>query len=139
MDAEQRRRAGEAVARAMDEQGLTTAQLAEMSQVAPVTIRDLTSGKRWPWTSKRNAIEFALEWDAGTIAQIAKGHLSATGEVDPAELLEGHEVDEALEVLLRHSPLTRARRTRVMACYLAELEEQQRLEGTTPPRRASEV
>ncbi len=119
MDAQQRARAGRAVQEEMDRQGLTLQRLAEMSRVAPVTLRDLISGKRWPWASKRQAIEASLGWEPGRIAQIAR---------EPAALpvLEGSSVEESLEALLKRSELTPSRRARVMAAYLSEVEEQQR-------------
>lgn len=128
MDDQQRARAGQAVAMAMDQHGWSYNQLAAMSEVAAVTIRDLCSGKRWPWTAKRNSIEAALGWETGRIAQIAKGNVTndhrpnaGTGCADPTH---GMTVEDALIELLTHSDLSRARRAKVLAFYLDMLEDQ---------------
>lgn len=108
----------------MDAQGLTTQQLARMSGVAEVTIRDLCNGRRWPWTTKRNAIELALEWDTGRIAQIAKGNEDPDGVLN----LAGMDVQTALSELLERSTLSPARRAKVLALYLELVEDQERAE-----------
>jgi transcriptional regulator with XRE-family HTH domain len=137
MDEQQRRRAGRAVAAEMDRQGLTVQKVADMSGVAAVTIRDLCNGKRWPWTQKRNAIERALTWPTGRIAQIAKGNeeYDADDVVAPTDL----PVHEALDQLLRQrSPLSRARRAKLVATYLELVEDQERADeggGGRGPRR----
>lgn len=105
----------------MDRQGLTQQQLADMSGVAVVTVRDLCSGKRWPWTSKRNAIEVALGWETGRIAAVAKGNAASVSQPDP---FEGLSIREALQAVLARSPLSQSRQLKVVAYYL-DLEEQQ--------------
>lgn len=122
MDDLQRRRAGQAVADEMDRQGLSPQQLADMSGVAVVTIRDLRAGKRWPWTQKRNAIELALGWDTGTIAQIAKGNAAVD---PPTPALEDLSVEDALRLVLDRSELSPARVSRVVTYYLEQVEDQQ--------------
>lgn len=122
----------------MDTQGLTAQQLADMSGVAVVTVRDLCNGKRWPWTTKRNAIELALSWETGTIAQIAKGNSdSPPDEPPPRDRLDeleelvgdptrGLPVRDALAALLECSELSEARQAKVVAFYLDMLEDQER-------------
>ena len=124
MDAQQRRRAGRAVAAEMDAQGMTLQGLSDDSGVAVTTIRDRCNGKRWPWTQKRNDIEAALGWDTGTIAAIAKGNGgNGNGNGDLADM----PVEEALTELLERSPLSPARRAKVFALYLEMIEDQDRL------------
>jgi transcriptional regulator with XRE-family HTH domain len=141
MDEAQRRRAGAAVEREMEAQGLTLQDLSEMSGVALVTIRDLIRGRRWPWTSKRYAIELALEWPGGRIAEIAKGNYpAAPGEGERSQLgatmaemldalVRDHGAQGVLEELLRHTELSPARRARAVATYLELVEEQQHAGG----------
>lgn len=122
----------------MDRQGLTVQGLAKMSGVAAVTIRDLCNGKRWPWTEKRNAIEFALEWPTGRIAQIAKGNEEYDTGTDVS--LDELPVHEALAELLRQrTSLSPARRTKLVAAYLELVEDQERADagGGSGPRRST--
>lgn len=135
MDAQQRQRAGKAVAAAMDTQGLSPQQLAKMSGVAVVTVRDLCSGKRWPWTSKRNAIELALGWEIGRIAQVAKGNVTelqvAHGVSECVDPTHGLSVRDALAAVLEASELSPARQAKVVAYYLELVEDQAGTEGST--------
>jgi transcriptional regulator with XRE-family HTH domain len=57
----------------MGELGMTAKTLANAAEVDPGTVSDLLAGKRWPQAKSRAKIERALEWPAGTLADIAAG------------------------------------------------------------------
>lgn len=50
---------------------MTQTEFARRAGVDPKTLRALESGERWPHAKTRLAIEQALEWPAGTIADLA--------------------------------------------------------------------
>lgn len=120
----------------MAAQGLSVQRLADMSNVAPVTVRHLIAGKRWPWPAKRNAIEASLGWDPGRITKIAQGQVQVPGELPHLTVHHGSKdavvLQRELEQLLEESELSRARRVKLVAYFLELLEDQQR---SRPPER----
>ncbi len=101
MDMEQRRTAAAAVRQAMDSAGLEAPQLAALADISVETVRDFLACRRWPRTSKRNAMEKQLGWEPGRIAAVAR-QASAAVERDPVQAaLEQTELstEERLEVL----------------------------------------
>lgn len=100
-----------------------------MAGVTTNTVRDLCNGKRWPWTSKRAAIELALGWETGRIAALATGEAVPSDTHRPRRCPDpthGLDVREALTNLLEHSDLTPARRVKVLGYFLEQQEEQDR-------------
>lgn len=114
MDPEGRRRAGTAVEEARNAANMTRGDLADQAGVSIDTIRDLVSGKRWPWPGSRQRIEQALHWPPGRLTQIA------TGDTTPHAQPDADSGDMQLDL----TALTPTNRYKVLAYYHERLEEQ---------------
>lgn len=86
MDEERARIAAAAVDEARENVGWTPQQLADAARVDVTAVRDFLNARRWPRTKTRNAIEAALEWPTGRIAQIAHGQARGRPRDDQSTL-----------------------------------------------------
>jgi transcriptional regulator with XRE-family HTH domain len=80
------RRLARYVAARRDALGLSQAALADQAGLDPKTVHTLETGKHWPVTKTRRALEPALGWTEGDFERIADGGFPATGplpEDDP--------------------------------------------------------
>lgn len=71
--AEARRRVRVAVKGEMGRRGWNIQQLIDQSKLDRSTLGDFLDGKRWPQSRTLGAIEKALEWPAGSIADMLEG------------------------------------------------------------------
>lgn len=93
------RAAAAAVEAAAGAKGWNVKDLAAASDVDPATVTDFLAARRWPRMTTRAAIERALNWPGGSIAQIASGDAapaasSSAQDMDPESLDLVAEVDE---------------------------------------------
>lgn len=121
---EQRDRARRAVRAVMSQRGWNPTDLAKAAGIDMGTAGDFLSGARWPRQKNQGKIETALEWKAGTIAEIEAG-ADPPGSVPapeqggvllslPPEVLEGLSPTEREEVVAaaRLTALQKAREIR---------------------------
>ncbi len=111
MEPENRRRAAAAVALAMERNRWSADDLAEEASIGVDTVQDFLSARRWPRRASRNAIEDALGWDPGRIAEVAAQANEPAGGDD----------EDRLDL----SALSPRNRHRLMAFYYELLENQE--------------
>lgn len=111
MDEEGKARAAAYVREEMARRGWTPERVADEAAVDVSTVRTLLKGERWPWTSKRNAIELALDLPQGSIELTATG-LHEQKSVDP------------VEKAVRESRLSRANQHKLIGAYFEMLESE---------------
>lgn len=82
---EARRRVRVAVRAAMGTRGWNIQQLIDASGLDRSTLADFLDGKRWPQSRTLGALERALEWPVGAIAEMLEGGPAPTvgGDTDP--------------------------------------------------------
>ena len=102
----------------MARQGYTAAAVATLAGVDEGTVRSFVNGERWPWASKRAAIERVLGLKTGTFELVARGISERPARPEP----EG----DSVEVAIRQSDLTRANQHKLIGAYYEMLDEQGR-------------
>lgn len=114
MDEQEKKRAAEHVLSVMAEKGRDEAWLVTMTGLDPQTVKTFLQGQTWPRTTKRQAIEGALDLAIGTIERAARDLIPAAPPGDP--------VERAIEA----SRLSRGNRHKLIGIYIDMLEEQDR-------------
>lgn len=98
----------------MHARGWESPQLAARAGISVETVRDFLAARRWPRAGKRSAMETALGWAQGRIAEIAD---TAEPEGDPVRLA------------LDRSELHPEDRYQVLSLYLELLHRRRRANG----------
>ena len=74
MTPEERRRASGAVAKRMQQLGLSVDQLAKKAGIGRSTVRRLVAGETWPRDDTLDRLVAVLEWPQGELVRIAGSH-----------------------------------------------------------------
>lgn len=110
------RAAAVAVEAAAGEKGWNTKDLAGAADVDPATVADFLRASRWPRNVTRAAIEKALGWPVGSIAQIAQGGAA------PVASSSAHDAPAVDDLVAEVSQLTPRQQDAVLAVVRAMRE-----------------